>query len=188
MVVAGVLAALFTFGTLAGPLLVRTGIDDGIKVGDRTVINQVVVAYIVIAVLSYFVYRAQVVAISRIGEDFLKELRLRLFRHLQRLSMPFYDREKTSTAACQMGFINVLVKPLYAEFTALLGEPATQECYLALENNLRGWEAHGNELLKMAATLLPDGSSGINVSVPATKRGRRASRETPTLPEGEASA
>ena len=102
MVVAGVLAALFTFGTLAGPLLVRTGIDDGIKVGDRTVINQVVVAYIVIAVLSYFVYRAQVVAISRIGEDFLKELRLRLFRHLQRLSMPFYDREKAGVVVSRM--------------------------------------------------------------------------------------
>lgn len=102
MVVAGVLAALFTLGTLAGPLLVRTGIDDGIKVGDRTVINQVVVAYIVIAVLSYFVYRAQVVSISRIGEDFLKQLRLRLFDHLQKLSMPFYDREKAGVVVSRM--------------------------------------------------------------------------------------
>ena len=102
MIVAGVLAALFTMGTLAGPLLVRTGIDDGIKVGDRTVINQVVVAYIVIAVLSYFVYRAQVVAISRLGEDFLKALRLRLFDHLQKLSMPFYDREKAGVVVSRM--------------------------------------------------------------------------------------
>jgi len=56
---------------------------------------------------------------------------------------PFYDREKTSTAACQMGFINVLVKPLYAEFTSLLGDPALTECYACLEANLRGWETHG---------------------------------------------
>ncbi len=102
MIVAGVLAALFTLGTLAGPLLVRTGIDDGIKVGDRGVINTVVVAYIVIAVLSYFVYRAQVVAISRIGEDFLKDLRLRLFEHLQKMSMPFYDREKAGVVVSRM--------------------------------------------------------------------------------------
>ena len=68
----------------------------------------------------------------------------------------FMDRQKTSIAQCQMGFINVLVKPLYAEFTALLGEPATSDCYACLEANLRGWEAHGNELLKMgAAGLLP---------------------------------
>ena len=32
--------------------------------------------------------------ISRIGESFLRDLRLRVFDHLQRLSMPFYDREK----------------------------------------------------------------------------------------------
>ncbi len=102
MVVAGILAALFTMGTLAGPLLVRTGIDDGIKVGDRTVINQVVIAYIVIAALSYFVYRAQVVSISRIGEDFLKDLRLRLFDHLQKMSMPFYDREKAGVVVSRM--------------------------------------------------------------------------------------
>jgi len=62
---------------------------------------------------------------------------------------PFYDREKTSTAACQMGFINVLVKPLYAELTSLLGEAASTECFGCLEENLRGWETHGNELLKM---------------------------------------
>lgn len=102
MVVAGILAALFTMGTLAGPLLVRTGIDDGIKVGDRSVINQVVVAYVVVAVLSYFVYRAQVVSISRIGEDFLKDLRLRLFDHLQKMSMPFYDREKSGVVVSRM--------------------------------------------------------------------------------------
>ena len=63
---------------------------------------------------------------------------------------PFYDREKTSTAQCQMGFINVLVKPLFAEFTALLGEPATSDCYGPLEGNLTGWETHGNDLLKMS--------------------------------------
>jgi len=59
---------------------------------------------------------------------------------------PFYDREKTSIAQCQMGFINVLVKPLYTEFTALLGEPAITECMGALHANLSGWEEHGNGL------------------------------------------
>jgi len=60
---------------------------------------------------------------------------------------PFYDREKTSVAQCQMGFINVLVKPLFAEFTALLGDPAVSDCFHALEENFKGWETHGNDLL-----------------------------------------
>jgi len=62
---------------------------------------------------------------------------------------PFYDRSKANTAQCQIGFINVLVRPLYAEVCNLLGEPALSECFGALEANLHGWEAHGNELMKM---------------------------------------
>ena len=37
-----------------------------------------------------------------------------------------------------MGFINVLVRPLYAEVTNLLGEPALTDCFGALEANLSG--------------------------------------------------
>ena len=62
---------------------------------------------------------------------------------------PFYDREKTSVAQCQMGFINVLVKPLYHEFCTLLGEPALTEALGALQSNLKDWETHGNGLMAM---------------------------------------
>lgn len=61
---------------------------------------------------------------------------------------PFYDRAKTSIAQCQMGFINVLVKPLYTEFCNLLGEPALSDCVTALQANLDGWEKDGNAMLK----------------------------------------
>jgi len=81
----------------------------------------------------------------------------------QQLGMPispFYDRTKNNTAQCQIGFINVLVRPLYAEVTALLGEPAKSECFGALEANLKGWETHGNELFKeFAAGHVPAGIS-----------------------------
>ena len=40
--------------------------------------------------------------ISRIGESFLRDLRLRVFDHLQRLSMPFYDREKAGVIVSRM--------------------------------------------------------------------------------------
>ncbi len=40
--------------------------------------------------------------ISRIGESFLRDLRLRVFDHLQRLSMPFYDREKAGIIVSRM--------------------------------------------------------------------------------------
>ena len=48
------------------------------------------------------VFRAQVMVISRVGESFLRDLRLRVFDHLQRLSMPFYDREKAGVVVSRM--------------------------------------------------------------------------------------
>ncbi len=102
LILAAVFALLYTASTLAGPLLVRTGIDDGIKEGDGDLLNRVVIAYVVIAALGYVVYRRQVLAVARIGEDFLKALRIRVFDHLQRLSMPFYDREKAGVVVSRM--------------------------------------------------------------------------------------
>jgi ATP-binding cassette subfamily B protein len=102
LVLAGFFAVLYTASTLAGPLLVRTGIDDGIKDANRDVLNRTVIAYVIIAALGYVVYRRQVLAIARIGEDFLKALRIRVFDHLQRLSMPFYDREKAGVVVSRM--------------------------------------------------------------------------------------
>ena len=52
--------------------------------------------------ISYVAYRFQVQLISRIGESFLRDLRLRVFDHLQRLSMPFYDREKAGVIVSRM--------------------------------------------------------------------------------------
>lgn len=88
---------------------------------------------------------------------------------------PFYDREKTSIAACQVGFINVLVKPLYAEFTSLVGEPALSSCYGPLEANLRGWEAHGNDLLKMGGVTPMDGGGFDHDDAKAVSSGPRPS-------------
>lgn len=102
MAFAGVFVVIYTAATLAGPLLVRHGIDRGIKVGDRTVLDHTVVAYVVVAAVAYIVYRVQVVVISRIGEQFLRDLRIRVFDHLQRLSMPFYDREKAGVVVSRM--------------------------------------------------------------------------------------
>src|SRR3546814_12779162 len=53
LVLAGFFAVLYTASTLAGPLLVRTGIDDGIKDANRDVINRPVIAYVIIAAHGY---------------------------------------------------------------------------------------------------------------------------------------
>ena len=96
------MVVLWTATTLAGPLLVRVGIDDGIKARDAGVLNATVAAYILVAIVSYGAYRGQVLLISRLGESFLRDLRVRVFDHIQRLSMPFYDREKAGVVVSRM--------------------------------------------------------------------------------------
>ncbi|MFP5256297.1 MAG: ABC transporter ATP-binding protein [Acidimicrobiia bacterium] len=102
MAVALAMVVLWTATTLAGPFLVRYGIDQGIKAGDPGALDSAVAGYVLVALVSYVTFRFQVLLISRIGESFLRDLRLRVFAHLQRLSMPFYDREKAGVIVSRM--------------------------------------------------------------------------------------
>jgi ATP-binding cassette subfamily B protein len=102
MVGALCMVVLWTATTLAGPFLVRHGIDKGIKAHDSGALDAAVIGYIVVAAISYVTYRFQVLLISRIGESFLRDVRLRVFDHLQRLSMPFYDHEKAGVIVSRM--------------------------------------------------------------------------------------
>lgn len=96
------MSVLWTLSILVGPLLVKYGIDQGISKGEAGPLNAAVIAYVLVAALSYVVFRAQVLSISRVGEGFLRDLRLRVFEHLQRMSMPFYDREKAGVLVSRM--------------------------------------------------------------------------------------
>jgi len=97
-----VMVVLWTATVLAGPYLVRVGIDQGIKGRSAAALNAAVVGYVVVAALAYLTNRWQIALLSRVGEDFLRELRNRVFHHLQRLSMPFYDRSKSGVLVSRM--------------------------------------------------------------------------------------
>jgi ATP-binding cassette subfamily B protein len=102
VVAAAVMVILWTATVLAGPFFVRYGIDHGIKPRDAGALDIAVVGYVLVAAAAYVVYRLQVLLISRVGESFLRDLRIRVFDHLQRLSMPFYDREKAGVIVSRM--------------------------------------------------------------------------------------
>ncbi|HMG40149.1 MAG TPA: ABC transporter ATP-binding protein [Acidimicrobiales bacterium] len=93
---------LWTATVLAGPLLVRWGIDSGIERDDGGVLDRAVIGYVIVAALAYLANRVQFMSISRIGEEFLRDLRISVFAHLQRLSMPYYDREKAGVIVSRM--------------------------------------------------------------------------------------
>lgn len=92
----------YVLATIAGPFLVRYGIDHGIGEGDTGALHLAVGLYVAVALAGYGLNRVQVVLISRAGEGFLRDMRNRVFRHLLRLSMPYYDREKAGVVVSRM--------------------------------------------------------------------------------------
>lgn len=91
-----------TSATLAAPVLVRHGIDSGIRAGDLFELNLSVAVYLVITALAYVFGRMQYVFLNRTGESFLRELRLKVFAAMQRQSMEFYDRNKAGVLVARM--------------------------------------------------------------------------------------
>lgn len=96
------LLVVFTLCTIAGPYLVRYGIDQGIRDRDAGALNLAVAVYVGVALLGFLVNRFQIVVISQVGEGFLRDMRNRVFDRLLRLSMPFYDREKAGVVVSRM--------------------------------------------------------------------------------------
>ncbi|MDH3682425.1 MAG: ABC transporter ATP-binding protein/permease [Acidimicrobiia bacterium] len=97
----GLLVA-WTLALLAGPVLVRTAIDSGIQVDDSGVVNRAVAGYVVAALVAYVTYRFGILNLARVGENLLRDLRNRVFAHLLRQPMSFYDRNKAGVLVSRM--------------------------------------------------------------------------------------
>jgi len=87
---------------LAGPVLVRHGIDSGINAKDARVLNLTVIAYLVVVAIAYVIGRLQYVSLNSAGEGFLRLLRIRVFTQMQCQSMAFFDREKAGVLVARM--------------------------------------------------------------------------------------
>ena len=102
MWIAGGVVLLWTITVLAGPALVRYGIDSGLRKDDSGALNLAVGLYVIVAIVAFATFRWQITLINSIGEGFLRDLRLTVFDKLQKLSMPFYDREKAGVIVSRM--------------------------------------------------------------------------------------
>ena len=96
------LIVVWTLTVVAGPLIVRFAIDHGLSDGNSKALNGSIVAYVVVAAVAYVVARVQIMAVGRIGEGFLRDLRIRVFNHMQSLSLGFFEREKAGVLVSRM--------------------------------------------------------------------------------------
>src|SRR4051794_41463324 len=91
-----------TAAALAPPYLAGKAIDAGIKTKDIGALDLVVVAFLVASLLNWGASYAQTYLVNWVGERALQDLRIKLFRHLESLSIGFYSRNKAGVLISRM--------------------------------------------------------------------------------------
>jgi len=85
----------YTLVALLPPYLAKLAVDDGIQAGDLTTLSVIVAAFLAAALAAFALSSVQTYFAGWVGERALADLRIDLFRHLQRLSLGYYERNRT---------------------------------------------------------------------------------------------
>ena len=83
-----------TATALAPPLLAKYAVDDAISKNDLVKLWWIVGAFLLAGLLNWAMSYVQTYLTGWVGERILADLRTALFRHLQRLSLGFYERTR----------------------------------------------------------------------------------------------
>ncbi len=97
--------AVLLIGTAAGlapPYLAGRAIDSGIKSHDISALDVIALLFVVSALLNWFATWAQTYLVEWVGQRALQDLRLRIFTHLQKLSIGFYSRNKAGVVISRL--------------------------------------------------------------------------------------
>src|SRR6476660_8429243 len=85
---------LATATALAPPLLAKYAIDDGITQNNLSTLWWIVVAFLLAGLANWGMSYVQTYLTGWVGERILADLRIKLFGHLQRLSLGFFERNR----------------------------------------------------------------------------------------------
>jgi ATP-binding cassette subfamily B protein len=83
-----------TAAALAPPPLAKLAIDEGIVPGDVGALDWIVLAFVASALVYWGASYLQTYLVGWIGQRVLQDLRIRIFAHLQTLSIGFYSRRQ----------------------------------------------------------------------------------------------
>jgi ATP-binding cassette subfamily B protein len=100
LAVGSLLAATLT--ALAPPFLAKLAIDDGIADGDMQALAVIVGLFVAAGVANLLASMAQTYFTGWTGERILADLRNTLFRHLQRLSLGFFERNRAGVVISRL--------------------------------------------------------------------------------------
>jgi len=88
--------------TLAGPLLISRGLDNGVARGSESALWLVSWAFLAVALVDWLVTWSYTRYTGRTAERLLFALRVRIFSHLERMSVDYYDQEMAGRVMTRM--------------------------------------------------------------------------------------
>jgi ABC-type multidrug transport system fused ATPase/permease subunit len=94
--------AFATGATLAPAPLAKLAIDNGIAKGDVGTLDLVVVGFLASALILWLASALQTYLVGWVGQRALQDLRVRIFEHLQTLSIGFYSRRRAGVLVSRM--------------------------------------------------------------------------------------
>jgi ATP-binding cassette subfamily B protein len=97
-----VLVVFDAVASLAGPFLVKTGIDGGVAAHSRTVLFAASAIFLVITLADLFDGIAETFVTGGAAERVMLSLRIRVWAQLQRLSLDYYEREMAGRIMTRM--------------------------------------------------------------------------------------
>jgi ATP-binding cassette, subfamily B, bacterial len=96
------LVVLDALAGLAGPVLVKDGVDNGVLTGSRAVLFGASAIFLVITLANLINQVGETFVTGRTAERIMLSLRVRIWAQLQRLSLDYYEREMAGRIMTRM--------------------------------------------------------------------------------------
>lgn len=135
---------------LAGPYLTKEAIDNGIRHRDLAHLDRVAALYFCVLLIGFGLGYLQTQIMQRVGQHIMLDLRLELFRHLQRLPIRYYDRTPVGRLVTRVtNDVDVLNELFTSGVVTMIGDFFTLIGILIAMGQLNA------ELLAVAFSVLP---------------------------------
>ena len=108
---------------LAYPWLMKEAIDLGIRHRDTYVLDRIALAYLAALAMGFGLGYLQTQIMQRVGQSLMRDLRARIFRHLQQLPVSYFDRQPVGRLMTRVtNDVDVINEMFTAGIDALFGD------------------------------------------------------------------
>lgn len=142
---------------LAGPFLLRAIIDEALPSNDLNLLCWLVAGMVFVAFASALIGAWQVVLSSRIGQAVLHDLRVRLYTHLQNLSLRFFTGTRVGEVQSRIASDVDGLQSLVSETANELGRSVSSVLMTSIAIIILDWRLALLVLLIVPATVLISG-------------------------------